>query len=131
MGDESVLTPQFKRYAAIMGDIVFQGPHRFFMQHRADLQPTWAYLYKRGKAMPYLGSPTLTAAATSPRTSSASLQHDPSSNSSGDVAWSKYTTESPQKLTFLDGDVPLMITNDDYRVEAIKAITDLLLKYPY
>jgi hypothetical protein len=42
-GDESVLTPQFKRYAAIMGDLVFQGPHRFFMQHRANLQPTWAY----------------------------------------------------------------------------------------
>ncbi|KAJ7292203.1 carotenoid ester lipase precursor [Mycena rebaudengoi] len=137
-GDESVLTPQFKRYAAIMGDLVFQGPHRFFMQHRANLQPTWAYLYKRGKATPYLGSFHSTELANAYGGGDLGAHFirfaatlNPSSNSSGDVAWPRYTTKSPQKLTFLDGDVPLTITNDDYRVEAIKAVTDLLLKYPY
>jgi hypothetical protein len=47
------------------------------------------------------------------------------------VAWPRYTNESPNLLTFLDGDVPLAITRDDYRVEAIRAVTELMLKYPY
>ncbi|KAJ7192633.1 carotenoid ester lipase precursor [Mycena pura] len=137
-GDENVLTPQFKRYAAIMGDLVFHGPHRFFMQHRAALQPTWAYLYKRGKALPYLGafhSTELTNAYGGGDLGAHFIRFastlNPSSNSSGDIAWPRYTTNSPQTLTFLDGDVPLTMTNDDYRVEAIKAVTDLMLKFPY
>lgn len=39
----NAITPQFKRIAAFMGDGVFQAPRRFFLQHRASKQPTWAF----------------------------------------------------------------------------------------
>ncbi|KAF7366926.1 Carboxylic ester hydrolase [Mycena sanguinolenta] len=138
--DANALTPMFKRYAAIMGDFVFQGPHRFFMQHRSDLQPTWSYLYKRGKDTPYLGtyhgSELLNAYGGGDLGEYfirfvATLNPSPASNASTQIVWPRYTTKSPDMLTFLDGDVPLTITQDDYRVEAIQAGTELLLKYPY
>ncbi|KAJ6482757.1 carotenoid ester lipase precursor [Mycena sanguinolenta] len=138
--DANALTPMFKRYAAIMGDFTFQGPHRFFMQHRSDLQPAWSYLYKRGKDTPYLGtwhSSELPNAYGGGDLGEyfirfvATLNPSPASNSSTQITWPRYTTKSPDMLTFLDGDVPLTITQDDYRVEAIQAGTELLLKYPY
>ncbi|KAF7366927.1 Carboxylic ester hydrolase [Mycena sanguinolenta] len=137
--DANALTPMFKRYAAIMGDFVFQGPRRFFMQHRSDLQPTWSYLYKRGKDTPYLGSchgsevPTAYGGDLSEYFIRfvATLNPSPASNTSTQIAWPRYTAKSPNMLTFLDGDVPLTITQDDYREEAIQAGTELFLKYPY
>lgn len=42
-GYMNALTPQFKRMAAIQGDLVFQAPRRFFLQHRAGKQPTWSF----------------------------------------------------------------------------------------
>ena len=46
------------------------------------------------------------------------------------IQWPKYTTNSPALLTFLDGIIPLAITNDDYRVEGFDLITELSLKFP-
>ena len=39
----NALTPQFKRIAAFQGDGVFQAPRRFFLDHTAGKQNTWAY----------------------------------------------------------------------------------------
>lgn len=39
----NALTPQFKRLAAIQGDLVFQAPRRFFLEHTSGKQPTWAF----------------------------------------------------------------------------------------
>lgn len=39
----NALTPQFKRIAAIQGDMVFQAPRRFFLQNRSGKQPIWTY----------------------------------------------------------------------------------------
>ena len=46
------------------------------------------------------------------------------------IAWPKYTLDSPQLLTFLDGLTPLTITNDDYRVDGFNLITKLSLEFP-
>lgn len=46
------------------------------------------------------------------------------------ISWPKYTTSSPKLLTFLDGLIPLSITNDDYRVEAMQLLTKLSLQFP-
>jgi acetylcholinesterase len=46
-GDENGFTPQFKRIAAILGDIVFQAPRRFFLQQRPGKQKTWSYRTSR------------------------------------------------------------------------------------
>ncbi|KAJ7583201.1 sterol esterase [Mycena floridula] len=55
-GDSNALTPQFKRIAAILGDIVFQAPRRLLLQVNSKKQNTWAYLSKRGKSTPFLGA---------------------------------------------------------------------------
>ncbi|KAJ6529348.1 carotenoid ester lipase precursor [Mycena capillaripes] len=135
--DQNTLTPQFKRIAAILGDLSFQGPHRLFLQARSDLQPTYSYLYKRGKATPFLGAShgtELTNAYGGGDLGAFFIRFVATLNPSAPHAvlkWPKYTTKSPDLLTFLDGAVPLAITQDDYRVEAIRAMNELLLKHPY
>lgn len=42
-GLANAITPQFKRIAAVFGDAVFQGPRRFFLQHRSGKQNIWSY----------------------------------------------------------------------------------------
>lgn len=39
----TMLRPQYKRLAAIQGDIVFQAPRRFFLQSSSDLTRKWSY----------------------------------------------------------------------------------------
>ena len=39
----NALTPEFKRLAAMQGDLVFQAPRRFFLQNRSGKQPTWSF----------------------------------------------------------------------------------------
>ena len=42
-GTLNALTPQFKRIASIQGDITFQGPRRFFLEHLAHKQNVWSF----------------------------------------------------------------------------------------
>jgi len=51
-------------------------------------------------------------------------------NGSGQVQWPKYTTSNPQILTFLDGDVPVTITQDTYRQEEMEFVMEMNLAYP-
>jgi len=51
-------------------------------------------------------------------------------NGSGDLEWPMWTTNSPNLLTFLDGLIPLEITQDTYRAEAIAFLTSVDLQYP-
>jgi acetylcholinesterase len=50
------LSPQFKRLAALQGDLVFQAPRRFFMGRVAETQPVWGFNYKRGKTTAWFGA---------------------------------------------------------------------------
>ena len=42
-GTLNAVTPQFKRIASIQGDITFQGPRRFFLEHLAQKQNAWSF----------------------------------------------------------------------------------------
>ena len=42
-GTSNVLTPQFKRLAALQGDLAFQGPRRFFLAQVSGKQNTWSF----------------------------------------------------------------------------------------
>ena len=42
-GTKNTLTPESKRIASIMGDLVFQAPRRFFVQTVSDKQITWSF----------------------------------------------------------------------------------------
>ncbi|EDR10695.1 uncharacterized protein LACBIDRAFT_315360 [Laccaria bicolor S238N-H82] len=52
----NAITPQFKRLSAVQGDLFFQVPRRFFLKIASKTQPTFAFLYKRGKATPTVGA---------------------------------------------------------------------------
>lgn len=45
----NALTPEFKRLAAMQGDLVFQAPRRFFLQNRSSKQSTWSFCESRCK----------------------------------------------------------------------------------
>jgi len=53
---------------------------------------------------------------------------DPNGNT--DINWPKYTTQSPRLLTFLDGLIPLTITGDTFRKEAIDFMIKVTLSNP-
>jgi len=129
------LTPEYKRIAAFQGDAVFQGPRRFFLEHQSSKQSTWAFLSKRYKWVPVLGSfhgsdiyNVYYGGDMADYLVRFAANLDP--NGDTGIEWPQYTTDSPNLLTFLDGPVPLEITQDTYRVEAIEGITNLLLEYP-
>jgi hypothetical protein len=67
------LGPQYKRIAAIQGDIVFHGPRRLLLKYQSSKQNSWAFsmfhffqlalslaefpvVHKRGKEMPFIGA---------------------------------------------------------------------------
>lgn len=51
-------------------------------------------------------------------------------NGDGAFHWPLYTNESPQLLTFQDGEVPLAIGEDTYRAAQMEYLQELSLKYP-
>ncbi|KDQ24063.1 hypothetical protein PLEOSDRAFT_1009757, partial [Pleurotus ostreatus PC15] len=55
-GTANALTPQFKRLAAVQGDIFFQGPRRFLLETASETQNAWGYLNKQGKTSSSLGA---------------------------------------------------------------------------
>jgi len=144
-GDANAVTPEFKRLAAFQGDLVFQGPRRFFINERSSKQPIWAFLNKRLKATPALGSfhgsdleQTILAHAELQDyliNFINSLDPNVGSGSKGEVSekllhWPQFSNKSKQLLTILDGPVPLNITTDDYRKEALDFLMALVLEQP-
>ncbi|TFY71900.1 hypothetical protein EVG20_g1115 [Dentipellis fragilis] len=55
-GFKNMLGPQFKRMAAVQGDIVFHSPRRFFLKHVADEVKAWSFLSTRMKDIPFIGA---------------------------------------------------------------------------
>lgn len=131
----NILTPQFKRIASFQGDAVFQAPRRFFLQNLSGKQNIWAFLNKRLKLVPILGSFHASdilnvyfggdmvdylvrfAATLNP-------------NGSTGIQWPQWTNSSPNLLTFNDGLTPLTITQDTFRSDAINGLSEILLENP-
>lgn len=42
-GTANALTPEYKRISAFTGDLIFQAPRRFFLQHIAGTQNVWSF----------------------------------------------------------------------------------------
>ncbi|KAN0139660.1 Alpha/Beta hydrolase fold [Lactarius tabidus] len=134
-GTQNALTPEFKRIAAILGDLIFQAPRRWLLDNVSGKQNTWSYLNKRLKSLPILGS---AHASDIPiiyggQDLTNYLIHfvtnlDP--NGGSDAQWPQYTTSSPQLLTLYDAPVPTNITLDTYRAEGMTFLTQLSLTHP-
>ncbi|OJA14825.1 hypothetical protein AZE42_11599 [Rhizopogon vesiculosus] len=129
------LSPQFKRMASFQGDVTFQAPRRFLLQQRSGSQNTWAFLSKRLKSVPVIGSfhssDMLNVYGGNDMASYLVrfvTNLDP--NGSGDLAWPMWTTHSPNLFTFLDGSIPQQIAQDTYRADAIAYMINMTLQYP-
>ncbi|KAI0314400.1 Alpha/Beta hydrolase protein [Amylostereum chailletii] len=135
-GTNNSITAQFKRLAALQGDVVFQAPRRFFLQQRSGLQKTWSFLSKRLKTTPVVGSyhgSDLQDNVYAPGDMTDYLVRFATSldpNGATGIHWPQYTNTSPQLLTFLDGNESLAITDDTYRQEALQFVIDLSVSAP-
>ncbi|KAG6897134.1 hypothetical protein C0992_003914 [Termitomyces sp. T32_za158] len=132
----NAITPQYKRIAAFMGDGVLQAPRRFFLHQRHDKQDTWAFLSKRQKLMPVLGAAHGTDLANvyggggmADYLIRFAVNLNP--NPVEGRQWPKYDLETRKLLTFNDGLIRETITEDDYRVGAMKFLTNLTLRHPF
>ncbi|CAK5270426.1 unnamed protein product [Mycena citricolor] len=129
------ITPQFKRIAAFQGDAVFQAPRRFFQQTLSGRQNQWAFLSKREKAVPLLGSfhasDILNIYADGELTDYLiyfTNNLDP--NGPTVPSWPAYTKASPNMMTFLDGLIPTTISQDTYRAAGMAFLTNITLQFP-
>ncbi|KAG5654307.1 hypothetical protein H0H81_004726 [Sphagnurus paluster] len=130
----NVLSPQFKRIAAFQGDGVFQAPRRFFLQQRSGKQNAWAFLSKRLKGIPILGSVHASdilnvygGGGMADYLIRFATTLNPNSNFG--LQWPKYTNSSPKLLTFIDGLIPEIITDDTYRKDAIAYVINVTLNH--
>jgi len=144
-GDANAITPQYKRLAAFQGDLVFHGPRRLFIGNRAARQPIWSFLNKRLKDTPIIGSfhgsdleQTIFAHAELQDYLINFINNlDPNVDTEKGaertenlVHWPQFDTESKQLLQILDGPVPLNLTVDDFREDAIQFLIDFSLAHP-
>lgn len=52
----NVLHPEYKRLASIIGDLFFQWPRRYVLDHVRDQVPTWSFLGRYFRWIPFVGT---------------------------------------------------------------------------
>ncbi|KAJ6555000.1 carotenoid ester lipase precursor [Mycena vulgaris] len=129
------ITPQFKRIAAFQGDSVFQAPRRFFQQALSGKQNQWAFLSKREKGIPLLGSFHATDILNvyfDGELTDYLINFATTLNPNGKTVpnWPAYTTANPNMMTFLDGLIPTTMTQDTYRAAGMAFLTNITLQFP-
>ncbi|EIW62500.1 carotenoid ester lipase precursor [Trametes versicolor FP-101664 SS1] len=137
-GDANELYPEFKRMAALQGDIIFQAPRRFLLDQRSLKQPAWTYTSKRG-AVQGLGCPHGTDAVQALVEGNDLADYviqftatlDPNGGASNrTIPWPRYDPGARSMLVLLEGDTPLGIVPDTARLEAMAGLTALTVAYP-
>jgi len=134
-GLSNAITPQFKRIAALLGDLVFQAPRRFFLQNTAEKQNSWAFLSKRLKALPVLGSAhssDLLNVYGGGDLTDALINFADHLDPNGPtlLPWPQYDPANPRLMTFLDGLISQTITDDTYREGPMSLLLQLQLQNP-
>jgi len=135
-GNRNVLSPQYKRIAAIQGDIVFHSPRRFFLKYQSSKQNSWTYLHKRGKNIPFIG-----AAHGTDLVDLFGLQeltdyfiyftHNLDPNGDRQLPWPQYDAKNPVTLVFQDSLLfPVIPGTDNYRVNPLDFVANLSLRHP-
>lgn len=51
-------------------------------------------------------------------------------NGQTQINWPKWTSTSPNLITFLDGLTPVVVTQDTFRTREMEGITKLTMKFP-
>ncbi|MBW0493939.1 hypothetical protein O181_033654 [Austropuccinia psidii MF-1] len=55
-GSKYALTPVYKQYSALLGDLGFQAMRRFFLRETSSSMPTWSYLDQGRRNFPIFGA---------------------------------------------------------------------------
>ncbi|KAI9436916.1 carotenoid ester lipase precursor [Lactarius indigo] len=141
-GLKNVLSPQFKRVSALQGDFTLHGPRRFFLNYRADKQNSWAFIFKRAKTLPFLGSThgTDLVNAFGIGSTNAELRDyfirftnnlDPNGKNGRGVPWPQWNPRKPKAVIFQDSDLfPIIVGDDNYRTDALSYVANMSLLYP-
>ncbi|TFY51461.1 hypothetical protein EVG20_g10993, partial [Dentipellis fragilis] len=138
-GGLNKLSQQFKRVAAIQGDVVFHGPRRFLLKHSADKQPSWSFLSKRGKDLAYLGSAHATDLLNSYGPTGELRDYiigftsnlNPNIGSGGHLTWPQYDTKNLKAVVFQDAILsPIQVAKDDYRQQSLEFVANISLLNP-
>ncbi|KAF9043105.1 carotenoid ester lipase precursor [Panaeolus papilionaceus] len=136
-GNNNTVTPQFKRIAAILGDIAFQAPRRFFTNATSGTQPSYAYRYRRGVRIPTLGvfhtSDQQLFFGLTPNSSFVgpdaiiNFAYTGNPNAKNENNWQLWSKVSPPEFTFIDPAPAVNVTVGDYRKDQMQLIIDLLM----
>ncbi|CAK4031873.1 Lipase 5 [Lecanosticta acicola] len=138
--------PQFKRLAAILGDLTFTLARRVYLEtiQPKQSQPTWSYLSSFFYGTPVLGTfhasdllfsyeliPGPNEVQTTLQTYYVSFVNYLDPNALGNVApminWPQWTTQSPQLMNFLS--LSNQIIEDDFRKNASDYLMTSQAKY--
>jgi len=145
-GTADAVTPQFKRIAAVVGDLIFQTPRRLLLQATSGTQPAFAFLFQRNKTTPILGSfhsadvsefygfptPTdfigLDALITFTNHLNPNTKNPLSLLSA--IQWNEWrsNTTAPPLLTFVDPAPAVTITADTYRADGMNLLKQITLQ---
>ncbi|KAH9960122.1 carotenoid ester lipase precursor [Russula dissimulans] len=135
----NVLSPQFKRTAALQGDFIFHGPRRFFLKNRANKQNSWGFVFKRLKGTPFLGAfhaSDLLNSFLGGELEDYILRFanylDPNGGQGRGIFWPQWNPDEPKALIFKDDLLFPVITGDDtYRSQPLDYVANLSLRYPF
>ncbi|TFK87024.1 carotenoid ester lipase precursor [Polyporus arcularius HHB13444] len=135
-GSAEAFTPEYKRIAAIQGDLFFHSPRRQLLDRFSSTHATYSFLSARSNlsGIGYAhGTDLLNAFDPGDMTDYfiRFVRHlNPNSNSSA-VHWPVYNASSRLTLQFNDGSIPLNITTDTERLSGTDALLDLSLRFPF
>lgn len=128
--------PEFKRLASAQGDLVFQAPRRYFLNYTSTTQNTWAYLNRRLKVTPVLGSfhgsdiPQYYAPSSGPLTQAqdylinfASTYNPNGKNPNNLIYWPKWNKQNYSMLQYDPNGATLSLIRDDYRKVPMEVLT--------
>ncbi|OCH89486.1 alpha/beta-hydrolase [Obba rivulosa] len=132
-GDLYAITPQYKRMAAIIGDLEFHAQRRFFLNQTSYRQPAWSYLSKQFK-LPFLGSTDISDLINlygpgdlTDRLIYFTARENP--NNGTGVFWPQYTIEERLQLN-IQNDSSFTIEPDTFRSEGINLLLELNIQFP-
>ena len=158
-GERNQLSPQFKRMAALIGDMAFIAARRYFAQSRSDKQPVYVFcmsniflppsdsfilslklVSERFKGLEHLGaahSSDLADPFSGGITADYFIQFithmDPNGHSMSPrsiLPWPRYSDELPSVMRFFHDDIPASLGMDDYRNDALDNWNRLVLEVP-
>ncbi|KAJ6567086.1 Alpha/Beta hydrolase protein [Mycena capillaripes] len=138
----NALTPEFKRLAALQGDLMYLGPRRFFLEQASTRQNAWSWLNKRRGFNPIFGTfhgsdvgiwfPTnitetvgVDALINFINTLDPNRSAARGANCASAVYWPQWKTGSPSgssSLLTFSYPAGVNITADDFRSDAIRAV---------